>query len=392
MPRRRGRPRGRPPTRWRPSRNVAGDPTPIVVGADDADTWTENGRRVVVVRGQVFIQQGVVQLRAKEAVAFMELQAGVMHMDVYAEGDVQARQQHHHADRAASPAVAEHARRIQAAVLEEQGPPGLAGRRPAGAAGADGARRPGPAHRSLSGRGPRLLRGVKLPSEPDGALDPPPPTVQPRRLRGPDQPGRRPPRRRPGRAPGAVGRRSCCQAAGQARRGRTPLPPPAQPAGHPPAPPPGPRQFTVAPRGEQGFDIKGEPLPDGTQAVIVTGGVIVSVANVPGVGRLDLEVGADPCLVIWSKGGDTCSSLRSATSRTAQGQSTNCATGQFYLAGNVEQSRQSQDGEMRILRADEVYYDVNHNVAVALSALLQLKKPGVPTDIYVKSDELLELG
>ena len=71
------------------SRNVAGDPTPIVVGADDADTWTENGRRVVVVRGQVLVQQGVVQLHAKQAVAFVDLQGGVMHMDVYAEGDVQ---------------------------------------------------------------------------------------------------------------------------------------------------------------------------------------------------------------------------------------------------------------------------------------------------------------
>lgn len=68
---------------------MAGDPTPIVVAADDADTWTENGRRVVVARGQVFVQQGVVQLHAKQIVAFMDLQSGVMHMDVYAEGDVQ---------------------------------------------------------------------------------------------------------------------------------------------------------------------------------------------------------------------------------------------------------------------------------------------------------------
>ena len=164
----------------------------------------------------------------------------------------------------------------------------------------------------------------------------------------------------------------------------TPLPPPDQPAGPPPAPTPGPRQFSVAPRGGQGFDIKGEPLADGTQAVIVTGGVILSVANVPGVGLHDLE--ADR-LVLWSKGGDAQQLISNI--QTSQGQSTNQL--EFYLAGNVE-IRQSQDGEMRILRADEVYYDVNHNVAVALSALLQLKKPGVPTDIYVKSDELLELS
>ena len=54
--------------------------------------------------------------------------------------------------------------------------------------------------------------------------------------------------------------------------------------------------------------------------------------------------------------------------------------------------RQNNGPEMRILRADEVYYDVNHNVAVALQALLQLKKPGLPSDIFVKTDELLELS
>ena len=70
-------------------RNEPGDPTPIVVGADDADTWTENRRRIVVVHGQAFVQQGVVQLHAKDAVVFMEVQGGVLHMDVYAEGDVQ---------------------------------------------------------------------------------------------------------------------------------------------------------------------------------------------------------------------------------------------------------------------------------------------------------------
>ena len=142
-----------------------------------------------------------------------------------------------------------------------------------------------------------------------------------------------------------------------------PLPPPSQPAAHPPAPalpPGGARQFSIAPRSGQGFDIKGQPLANGEQAVIVTGGVILSVSNVPGVGLLDVE--ADR-LVVWSKGGDAQKLV--AGIENAQGQSTNEL--EFYLAGNVE-IRQNDGQEMRILRADECYYDVNHNVAVALSA------------------------
>ena len=152
-----------------------------------------------------------------------------------------------------------------------------------------------------------------------------------------------------------------------------------------PPPPPGPpRQFSVAPRGVQGFDIKGQPMGDGEQAVIVTGGVLLTVSNVPGVGLLDIE--ADR-LVVWSKGGDPQQLITNL--QNSKGQSTSEL--EFYLSGNVE-IRQNDGPDMRILRADEVYYDVNHNVAVALSALLQLKKAGVPDDVYVKSDELLELS
>ena len=71
------------------TRNVAGDSTPIVVGADDVATWVENGQRIVMARGKVLVQEGVVQVRASQAVAFVDLRGGILHMDVYAEGDVQ---------------------------------------------------------------------------------------------------------------------------------------------------------------------------------------------------------------------------------------------------------------------------------------------------------------
>ena len=75
--------------------------------------------------------------------------------------------------------------------------------------------------------------------------------------------------------------------------------------------------------------------------------------------------------------------------QNSKGQSTNQL--EFYLSGNVE-IRETDGPNLRILRADEAYYDVNHNVAVALSATIQLKQTGLPDEIYIKSDELLEFG
>ena len=364
-------------------RNVPGDSTPVIVGADEATTWTENGQRIVVVRGQVLIQQGVLQLRGREAVVFFDLQGGVSHVDVYAEGDVQldnssavqtgaralaslstrgefrlnaykskVRQQSLAEDPLVRRARTERGSPAPAAPPSPAAPPA---NKPAADAGWNGSSPlppPGP---------PAALQQASY-EEPQGgpAPEPPPPAVA--------APGGPPP------PPGPV-----------------PLPPPSQPAVRPPPPPPaGPgRQFSVAPRGgAQGFDIKGEPLADGEQAVIVTGGVIVTVANAPGGGVLDLE--ADR-LVIWTKGRDSQQLITNIQNSQSQGTSEL----EFYLAGNVEirQAETTPQGqEMRILRADEVYYDVNHNVAVALTALLQIQKPGQPDDVYVRSDELLQLA
>ena len=135
-----------------------------------------------------------------------------------------------------------------------------------------------------------------------------------------------------------------------------PLSPPSRPGGKPPPPRRG-REFSVAEA--QDFRIEGEPLADGEQAVVVTGGVILTVSNIPGVGLLDIE--ADR-LVVWNKGRDSQQLITAL--QNSKGQSTNQL--EFYLSGNVE-IRETDGPNLRILRADEAYYDVNHNVAVALT-------------------------
>jgi hypothetical protein len=372
------------------TRNVAGDSTPIVVGADDVATWVESGQRIVLARGKVLVQEGVVQVRASEAVAFVDLQGGILHMDVYAEGAVQI--DNSTAVQAAPRAfVSLNTRgefKLRAyknkvrqqsfadAPLVRRGrtergasaPPSIVAPRPKASANASW---PPPAPKSPAEQ-PGPVRRIGY-EEPQGGPPPPPGALQPAPtpMETPPSllPAGSPPPGPPPPPPGPL-----------------PLPPPSQPGARPPTPPPppGPRQFSVAPRSGQGFEAKNVLLGDGEQPIIVTGGVIVTVSNLPGVGLLDIE--ADR-LVIWTKGRDPQQLITNL--QNSKGQSTSEL--EIYLSGNVE-IRETDGPELRILRADEVYYDINHNVAVALSATLQLKQPGLTDDVYVKADELLELS
>jgi hypothetical protein len=364
------------------TRNVAGDSTPVVVGADDVATWVENGQRIVLARGKVLVQEGVVQVRASEAVAFVDLHGGILHMDVYAEGEVQI--DNSTALRAAPRAFVSlntrgefklraYKNKVQQQSLADDplvrraraergtsAPPPVVAPAAKPSANANWSPPPKP-----SAEQPGPVRRVGY-EEPQGG-PPPPPGPQP-----PPAPVGPPPSPLPAAPPPPPGP-------------LLPLPPPSQPGAKPPPPPPGPRQYSIAPRGEQGYHIdSGEPLANGEHAVTVTGGVIITVSNLPGVGLLDIE--ADR-LVLWTKGRDPQQLITNL--QNSKGQSTSEL--EFYLSGNVE-IRETDGPELRILRADEVYYDVNHNVAVALSATLQLKKPGVTDDIYIKADELLELS
>src|SRR5204862_1081210 len=147
----------------------------------------------------------------------------------------------------------------------------------------------------------------------------------------------------------------------------TPVPRrPDDPVPKPPAPQASsgpPRILSIAPRTAAPFQTQSFPLATGEQAIVVTGGVILTVRNVKQVGIVDME--ADK-LVFWTKGN---TQQLFANMKQPQGQASREL--EVYLAGNVEIRSQNDKKENVTLRADQVYYDVGRNVAVATSADLE---------------------
>jgi hypothetical protein len=212
----------------------------------------------------------------------------------------------------------------------------------------------------------------------------------------------------------------------------------------PPASTAPPRTFSIAPRTAAPFQTKVVPLPNGEQAWVVTGGVILLVRDVERVGLIDVE--ADR-LVLWSKHGLT----QQLTNGLSRPEGHTGRDLEFYLAGHVilreqedprpqtpppgtqppkpgpkpagEGGTQVPDDNSadttsvnppaagsradqpvappkdpgkgpvtRTLMADEVYYDVSRNVAVALNADVEIKQPGLPDPLHFKGIEVQQLA
>ncbi len=179
----------------------------------------------------------------------------------------------------------------------------------------------------------------------------------------------------------------------------TPLPPPSRQATPPsPPPPPGPRSYTISPSRATPFQVTPGKGPNGESVVIITGGVKISVRGTAGVGVLDIEADnailftrtLDPRVIMENMRGNNKNDL------------------EFYLSGNVEiretappDPKNPNVNESKTLKANEVYYDVNRNVAVAVTATLELKsdikqqgtgQPILTEPAFVKAKEILRLS
>ncbi|MDY3554458.1 LPS assembly protein LptD [Gemmata sp. JC717] len=124
-------------------------------------------------------------------------------------------------------------------------------------------------------------------------------------------------------------------------------------------------------------------LPDGTERVLITGGVIVNLSSADG--KQKTEFATDEA-VIWLK-------------REKKGGAVNgFTTGEkdkieFYLSGNViiRMVRGGAKPITQTLRAEQVYYDASENRAVALRADLEMAVPNIPDAFHLRGQEVRRL-
>jgi hypothetical protein len=364
------------------SRNVPGESKPVVVDADQIVTWTEGNIRVLLLKGQVLIQQGVVRAQAQDGVIFVDLDhyqaTHVWDVEVYGEGGASV-QNGPDASNGSTAVLDLHTagelklNAHKGKVTQEARPNDPVYRRAV-------AQRGGPAAPAPQTADPIQRTGFAAPAETSASVTPaapaqstPPPALPPAA-----------PLPQPAAPPTA------------------PLLPPvaATPSPAAPAAPvtvvPGPlgggipggpsaiRQISILPRNPSGFHferqtVESAPGQPPESATVVTGGFILTVRSTdPRTNAVDLlDIEADRG-VFWD---------RDATDRRPQAAGLSGREVEFYLAGNVE-IRQRSGREERTLRADEIYYDVSRNVALALTADLEWRQPGLPDMIHFTADEL----
>jgi hypothetical protein len=405
-------------------RNEPGDSRPILVHADDIVTWQEQGKRVFLLKGQVYLEQADVHVHLPQAVVWVDedlkKRIGLYQLEIFGEGGVAlevAAQTYdgplaqlelntrgeiklkafkskvqekvlrddplYQRALAARAGQAAPAAPPPAAPPASQGPPAAPKTAaPAAPPRFDVVQRTGaeepvpslppvkpPTTPSAPPQSPTAAQVAQPPIvvQPPGPLDP---NVSPG---NPNAPGLKPaPVVPPGAVtppppPGAV----------------QPPPPPAQPA-RPPGPP---RQISIRPRSSEPLKIREFALDNGEKAVVLSPGVSISVAPTDPTGKDLVDIEADR-VVVWTRG-DARELVQGAQGPGGkQARQLEC-----YLSGNVEIHTFGDNGKgTRHLRCEEAYYDVNRDVAIALKADLEMRQPMIADPIHIIGDEIDKLN
>jgi hypothetical protein len=382
--------------------NVPGDSKAIVLHADEIATWVEGRQRILLLKGKVLLDHGVVQARMQQAVGWIDLdryrQTGILRIEFYAELDVSL--ENGTETRSASQALLDISTRGELKLKSQKGkviqesqpedplykrarearsPPSKPA--PTSAVKQASFQQESPQQQPGGGTGAPAVP-VQTPVNPSIA-GVPQPTQQPPAPAAPVAPfGQPPPDIGGGLAPPPGN--AATAPVPPVRPSQMPVPTPGPPGTGPRSLANTPvREFSILPRTPAGFEPQFFRLSDTESAIVAMGGVILLVRTAEGGGLVDIE--ADR-LVLWTHGNpmEVLNRLR-----TPQGQSSREM--ELYLAGNVE--IRSQFGkESRTLKAREVYYDVARNVAVAMQADVEFRQPGIPDPVHLKAEELLKLS
>jgi hypothetical protein len=156
------------------------------------------------------------------------------------------------------------------------------------------------------------------------------------------------------------------------------------------------RRLKIANRSSNPTNAKYMNLANGDQIGLVTGGVKLlaffdaAPGRPPNTARV-LDVEADN-LVVWQKGGKT-SDLVQAMQDSDGAQQGNEREVEIYLSGNVVMRYGAgSDPEDKVMRAEQVYYDVNKNKALALNADLELSRPDLRDPAHFFGREIKQLS
>ncbi len=350
-----------------------GDSKPIQLYAEQIATWVEDGQRAFLLKGKVWVEQGTMRLRMPQGVVWIDensqRQTGIYALEVYGEGGVFYEDSNQ--------------RQTNSQALVKLATRGEVRIKPSNGKVIQAAQKDDPLFRRAQNE--RAFADYHQAASPTPASEAPLPAGSAKA--GPGAPEVLP---LPAWSAGQPGQ-GVVAAQGTAN---SPLPPPppgpeqGPPPSVAPALPPGPPggwQLTIRPRSSQEIQARNFPQANGEVAVVVSSGVILTVRN-PGEPNKLLDIEADR-LVFWTQGNaqELLGNLRSP-----QGQAGNRQL-EFYLAGNVEIRTQNAK-ETVVLRADEAYYDVARNVAVALKADLELKQPKLIYPLHMQADELIQAG
>ena len=369
-------------------KNIPGDSKPARVDADEIVYWSDKTKYYLILKGHVLLEQGVLQLRADRSVLIADLetfrQRGIWDLEVYLDGNVKL----------------DNSSEIR---LAKEG------------------------FVSLSTRGEFKFNAVKAKAEQkDGSADPlfaKAQDAKAKSLKKGEQEKKEPSNKenkkttwKGSASEGFAGvvERVAFQVPDSPPPAISVMPPPGAsiPSGNVPpvalpvAPPIGlpgmplsipdapQRQYTVTPRGASGFNIRMENLGNGETAIMVIGGVVLNVMDVQGIGMLDIE--ADR-LVIWAKGANPQEILGNIRKQSSQ----NGKDLEFYLSGHVEMRQKDpvkqkkgkvEESQSRVIRADEIYYDIGRNTAIAMNSEMEFYQPKIPDPVFVRASEIQQLA